>query len=247
MEYRRDLYIFIPAYNVEKELAELLKSIPAQVLSRTAEVCIIDDGSSDATLQIAQKFSREEFRTSVHIKSFAENRGYGAVVQCGLSRAKELAELLHVKYAICLHGDGQYASSAIPEMLRVLENSDAVICQGSRMLGNARQGKMPFYKFWGGKFLTFIENLVFANKLTDRHSGLIAYKISFLKTVNLEKLSSSFDIDFELLALADSRHFRIAEVPIPTRYAGEKSHLRVIPYGLRVLKHVFRKWKGEYG
>lgn len=245
----RDLFLFIPAYNVERELPDLLNSIPSAVLLRTAEVLIIDDGSADKTLAVAKKFADEEIRTSVRVESFAKNSGYGAVVKTGLLRAKELAGLLNVKFAVCLHGDGQYPASSILPMIETLEGSDAVICQGSRhaLQGGARKGRMPLYKILGGKFLTFIENCVFTNKLSDRHSGFIAYRASYLKKLDLKKLSGSFDIDLEILATADAQKEKILEIPIETRYAGEVSNLRVIPYGLRVLRIALRRLRGFYG
>ena len=100
---------------------------------------------------------------------------------------------------------------------------------------------MPLYKRLGGTVLTSIENVAFKQKLTDRHSGFIVYSTDFLKKVNLEKLSPSFDIDLELISIADARGLKLAELPIPTRYAGEKSNLKVVPYGLRVLRQVFRR------
>ena len=78
-------------------------------------------------------------------------------------------------------------------------------------------------------------------KLTDRHSGFIVYNAEFLKTLNLAKLSPSFDIDLEIISIADARGWRLAELPIPTRYAGEKSNLNVVTYGLRVLRQIARR------
>ena len=245
----RDLFIFIPAYNVERELPDLLKSIPSAVFLRTVEILLVDDGSRDKTLSVARKFAEGEIRTSVRVESFAHNSGYGAVVKTGLLRARELSKLLNVKFAICLHGDGQYSAASIPQMIQMLETSDAVICQGSRhaLKGGAREGRMPLYKILGGKFLTFVENRIFTNKLSDRHSGFIAYRTSFLKKLDLKKLSGSFDIDLEILATADAQKEKLVEIPIETRYAGEVSNLRVIPYGLRVLRIACRRWKGFYG
>ncbi len=244
----RDLFIFVPAYNVERELPDLLRSIPGEVLLRTEELLIIDDGSSDGTRKEAENFLQSEIRTRVRIESFASNQGYGAVVKCGISRAKFL-EKTGVRFAVCLHGDGQYPASAISRMLSVLENPRTVAVQGSRLAqkGSARAGKMPFYKYLGGKILTKIENAVFTNKLTDRHSGLIAYRVDFLKTLELSKRSGSFDIDLEILAIADAKGFKISELPIETRYAGEKSNLSVIPYGFRVLRIVLLRFSGRYG
>lgn len=244
----RDLFLFVPAYNVEKELPDLLRSIPGEVLLRTEEILVVDDGSSDGTRRVAENFLQSEIRTRIRIESFASNQGYGAVVKCGISRAKSL-EKNGVRFAVCLHGDGQYPASAISRMLSVLENSPAAAVQGSRLAqrGSAREGKMPLYKFLGGKILTKIENIAFTNKLTDRHSGLIAYRADFLKTLELSKLSGSFDIDLEILAIADAKGFKISEVPIETRYADEKSNLSVIPYGFRVLRISLLRFLGRYG
>ena len=106
---------------------------------------------------------------------------------------------------------------------------------------------MPFYKFLGGKCLTWLEDWAFAQRLSDRHSGLLAYDTRFLRTIDVSKLSDSFDIDLEILAIADARGERLAEIPIPTRYADERSNLSVVSYGCRVLRLVLKKWRGFYG
>lgn len=131
-----------------------------------------------------------------------------------------------------------------PEVGAPAGNSPAIaLVQGSRCLvpGAARAGNMPLHKRIGGAFLTALENIAFRQKLTDRHSGFIVYNASFLKTLDLAKLSPSFDIDLEIISIADARGWRVAELPIPTRYVGEKSNLNVVTYGLRVLRQIARR------
>lgn len=211
---------------------------------------------------------------------FEFNRGYGAVVKCGISEGLRSG----AKYIACLHGDGQYPAEQLGEFFAHLEtagnspagnppentagnqpekispefdprgqsevsapagNSPAIaLVQGSRHLtpGSAKAGNMPLHKRIGGAFLTALENIAFRQKLTDRHSGFIVYNAEFLKTLNLAKLSPSFDIDLEIISIADARGWRLAELPIPTRYAGEKSNLNVVTYGLRVLRQVVRRF-----
>lgn len=125
------------------------------------------------------------------------------------------------------------------------DNLSAIaLVQGSRRLvpGAARAGNMPLHKRIGGAILTALENIAFRQKLTDRHSGFIVYNADFLKTLDLAKLSPSFDIDLEIISIADARGWRLAEFPIPTRYAGEKSNLNVVTYGLRVLRQTWRRF-----
>ena len=206
---------------------------------------------------------------------FEFNRGYGAVVKCGITEGLRSG----AKYIACLHGDGQYPAEQLGEFFAHLEiagnqpelnapefdprgqpevsapagnrpasaagNSPAIaLVQGSRRLvpGAARAGNMPLHKRIGGAFLTALENIAFRQKLTDRHSGFIVYNAEFLKTLDLAKLSPSFDIDLEIISIADARGWRLAELPIPTRYAGEKSNLNVVTYGLRVLRQILRRF-----
>lgn len=258
----RDVFIFIPAYNVQSTLASVIDEISA-VMRERSHILIIDDGSKDGTREVAEKCvsiyngcrncngNSFENSSGLEYEYFEKNRGYGAVVKrgiaCGLASG--------AKFVACLHGDGQYPAPMLDRLVAELERSargeesrglksrGLALIQGSRRAveGDARKGGMPLYKRMGGSFLTALENLAFKNKLTDRHSGFIVYNAEFLKTVNLEKLSGSFDIDLELISIADAEGWNMKEIPIPTRYGDEKSNLNVVTYGIRVLRQIARR------
>lgn len=237
-----DTFIFIPAYNVENELPSLLSRIPEEIWDR-ASVSLINDGSKDDTLNKAMEF-KEKTNKKLEVFSFSENQGYGAVIKKGLSLALET----DASFICCLHGDAQYPPEKLPAFLEAMKKNSIDVLQGSRHVekGGAKRGGMPFYKRCGGFFLTSIENLVFSTKLTDRHSGFLCFSRRFLKEIPWSRLGHSFDIDLELLAFADARRYKVEERAIETRYAGEKSNLNVITYGMRVLRIVFRKMMGLY-
>ncbi|SHM96569.1 hypothetical protein SAMN05720472_2800 [Fibrobacter sp. UWR3] len=202
---------------------------------------------------------------------FERNLGYGAVVKRGISEglrsgakyiaclhgdgqypAEQLGEFFaHLETAgnppenaAPENTAPEFDPCGQPEVGAPAGNSPAIaLVQGSRRLvpGAARAGNMPLHKRIGGAFLTALENIAFRQKLTDRHSGFIVYNAEFLKTLDLAKLSPSFDIDLEIISIADARGWRLAELPIPTRYAGEKSNLNVVTYGLRVLRQIARR------
>ena len=237
-----DYFIFVPAYNVENTLCEVLSKIDESVLAR-AHVLVIDDGSRDGTAQAFERFMSENarnFKSHFEYFKFEQNCGYGAVVKKGLAEGL----VSGAAFVACLHGDGQYPAEKLGEFFAKMENCNLDLLQGSRhaVAGGAKRGGMPLYKRIGGAFLTALENLAFRVKLTDRHSGFIVYSSRFLKTVGLNRLSTSFDIDLELISIADASRFAVAELPIPTRYAGEKSNLNVVTYGMRVLRQVVRRF-----
>lgn len=239
-----DTFIFVPAYNVEKSLGDVLAAIPDCVWNRS-EVMVIDDGSLDNTRGAYEEFVRTHSKRPLFYFRFEKNSGYGAVVKKGL----KLGSASNYKYVACLHGDGQYPANLLDKFLDHLENftqpngEKMALLQGSRhaVRGSAKAGNMPLHKRLGGAFLTAIENLVFRQKLTDRHSGFILYRADFLRQVELEKLSPSFDIDLELISIADARGLMLGELPIPTVYAEETSNLNVFTYGLRCLRLVWRR------
>lgn len=257
-----EYFIFIPAYNVSQTLADVLGRIPSAVMER-ADVLVIDDGSKDDTRGAYENFVGEagaspnktgavpntKYTSHLQYMRFEFNRGYGAVVKYGISEGLRSG----AKYIACLHGDGQYPAEQLGEFFAYLESArnqaassqpELALVQGSRhaIAGSAKAGNMPRHKRIGGAFLTALENIAFRQKLTDRHSGFIVYNADFLKTLDLAKLSPSFDIDLEIISIADARGWRLAELPIPTRYAGEKSNLNVVTYGLRVLRQVVRRF-----
>ena len=245
-----DYFIFVPAYNVAETLASVLQKISDDVWKESI-VLVIDDGSLDDTRGAFENFVETldgDKKSRLRYMRFEKNAGYGAVVKKGISEGLRSG----AKFVACLHGDGQYPAEQLDEFfdyLKTVNNVDVTderkfaLVQGSRHLtrGGAKAGNMPFHKRVGGAFLTAVENLTFYQKLSDRHSGFIVYDSEFLRTLELDKLSMSFDIDLEIISIADSLGYKLAELPIPTRYAGEKSNLNVVTYGLRVLRQVLRR------
>ena len=115
---------------------------------------------------------------------------------------------------------------------------------GSRFLGQGTlEGGMPFYKYIGNRFLTWVENLVTGQKLSEYHSGFRAYSRHFLTTIPFVLNSDDFVFDSEVLAQASAFKFRIGEIAMPTRYFEEASSIgfkRSAVYGLATL---WTMWK----
>lgn len=235
------LSIFIPAYNAAATLAQVVDRIPGDLWADIGSVTVIDDGSTDATAQVARGLMRKYPKLRLH--SFETNRGYGQAVRRGLGFCRESGS----DYCACLHADGQYPPEKLVRFLEYMVNHRTDILQGSRhKQGTARAGGMPLYKIAAGKTLTWLENLCFGLDLTDYHSGFIMYSRRALRTIPFERLSGYFDFDLEVIATARALGLRISELEIPTRYAGETSHLNPVKYGLRTLRVMARYKLGRY-
>jgi glycosyltransferase involved in cell wall biosynthesis len=236
------LGIFIPAYNAAATLPEVLARIPKDLWGDIGAVTVIDDGSRDGTAAVAEGLRALYPKLRVH--RFERNQGYGMAVRRGLGFCRESG----CEYSVCLHADGQYPPEKLVPFLAYMRRQRVDVLQGSRHSeGTARAGGMPLYKIAAGKALTWMENRCFGLEMTDYHSGFLMYSRRALRSLPFERLSLYFDFDLEVIASAQALGLKIAELPIPTRYAGEKSYLNPVRYGFRVLRVMARYRMGRYG
>lgn len=240
-EGSRPIAVFVPAFNAAAHLPSVISRIPEDVWERIKVVWVINDGSTDATGETA----REEARKNplIRVVDCAHNRGYGSAVRKGLQLCGEEG----CGMAVCLHADGQYPPEYIPRFADLILSGSLDLVQGSRIASRtALSGGMPLYKYVANRVLTFCENVVFGLRMTDYHSGYLGYGRRTLEQVPFGRLSTSFDFDLEVIACARARGLKIGEIPIPTRYADEHSHLNPVTYGLRVLGVMIKYARGGY-
>ena len=231
----------MPAYNTSGLLRDTVKRIPAEIWEQTIHLYVINDGSTDDTGAIADALAQENHKIVVHHQP--KNCGYGATVRKGIRTCLDSgADIM-----VCLHADGQYAPEALPRLFQTMQAGKIDLLQGSRLAQKgALAGGMPLYKWVAGFFLCGLENRILGLSMTDYHSGYLLYRRRFLEVSDYERLQGNFEMDFELIATARARGFLVGEAPIPTRYAGEVSHLNPVAYGFRILAVLWRYIKGYY-
>jgi len=241
MTSRGRISIFIPAYNAASHISSVIDRIPDDVWPYIVNIWIINDGSTDKTKSVINTLERKNDKiVALHLPV---NKGYGTAVQIGLKKCREST----CDFAVCLHADGQYPPESIPTFIAHMESTDCDILQGSRIAsGTALRGGMPLYKYFAGKILTFFENRVFGLSMTDYHSGYLFYSRRAMENIPFSRLSRSFDFDVEVIASACAHGLTVEEMPIPTRYANEKSYLNPITYGLRVVSVMGKYLLGMY-
>ena len=121
---------------------------------------------------------------------------------------------------------------------------------GSRILGKgALRGGMPWYKYLANRLLTFIQNVLIDQKLSEYHTGYRAFSKGALKAINFNDNSDDFIFDNQMLAQLVYKDFEIAEVTCPTKYFEEASSInfkRSAVYGLGCMlvsiKFRLNKW-----
>ena len=166
------IIVVMPAYNAERTLEETFNEIPHEVVD---EVILVDDGSFDETIRIARKIGVH------HIIEHDRNRGYGANQKSCYKKALELG----ADIVIMLHPDYQYSPKLILPMCSIIAAQLYPVVIGSRILGKgALRGGMPVYKYVANRCLTFVQNLLIGQKLSEYHTGYRAYSSTVLREIN---------------------------------------------------------------
>jgi len=237
----KDVFVLMPAYNAGATIERVFARISPQTRERVRRYVVVNDGSTDDTRAALARLQMQ--CDNLVVLEHDRNLGYGAAEKTLLSYA--LGEGAEV--GIILHSDGQYSPERIPDLLVPFDLGSADLVQGSRMKGGgAFKGRMPLYKIVANKCLTSIENRAFGMNLAEYHSGYMLYSRGTIASIPFQKLSDSFDFDLEMIVMARVKGLRVVEIPVPTIYADEISHLRPVQYGLRVLSVVWSYKRGKY-
>ena len=217
----------LPAYNAELTLEKTYNEIPFDIVD---ELVLVDDASGDNTSEVAKRIGIQ------HIIRHEANKGYGGNQKTCYKKAIELG----ADIVVMLHPDYQYTPKLITAMVSIIGQDLYPVVFGSRILGNgALKGGMPLYKYIANRFLTFFQNVLMNQKLSEYHTGYRAFSGQVLRSLDLSKNSDDFIFDNQMIAQIFYNGFEIGEVTCPTKYFKEASSInfsRSVQYGLGVLK-----------
>lgn len=229
--------ILVVAYNAESTIKETISRIPKTFLKSIYQVLISDDKSIDSTFNVANELKD---KTDLPIKVVTQplNLGYGGNQKFGYFWAMEN----NWDIVVLLHADGQYAPEFIEKIIQPIVNENCDVVFGSRMIDKKRalQGGMPVYKWIGNQVLTKIQNLLTNQTFSEWHSGYRAYRISKLRQIPLNKLNNGFRFDTQIILELIKIRAKFKEIPIPTFYGDEVSHVNGLEYAREIIWDTIR-------
>jgi len=190
------IVVVISVYNEEKYLVNFLKS-----LTKTAfEIVVVDDGSTDSSSKIIQKFKVHRLRHKI-------NLGKGSAMKTGAEAAFKLG----ADAVIFMDADGQHKVEDLPEFTQKLKEGYDVVL-GSRNLGL----KVPLVRFIGNKFASVLINILFQIYVSDLLCGFRAVTKKAYEKMELE--SQGYGIETEMTIKIKQFKLKYCEVPVATVY-----------------------------
>jgi glycosyltransferase involved in cell wall biosynthesis len=217
--------VVLPAFNAAKTLEQTIHAIDRSIAD---EVILVDDGSNDRTRDLARQLE-------IHYAFHGRNLGYGA----NQKTCYALALATGADVVVMLHPDYQYEPKLLPALAYLVASGIYDVAIGSRILGHgAMRGGMPVYKYVSNRALTFVQNVLIGQKLSEYHTGYRAFSRRVIETLPLLANSDDFVFDNQMLVQCHAWGFSIAEMSCPTKYFPEASSInfrRSVRYGLGTL------------
>ena len=208
--------VVLPAYNEGAALPHVLDEL-GEYLDGSYEVLVVDDGSTDDTTEVAERYP-------VRLVRHGSNRGKGVAIRTGIAEAQG-------ENVVIMDADATYPVPAIKEMVELLDDHDLV-----RGVRESEAGSMPMVNRVGNWLFNKLLTLSHGLEGTDHLTGLYAMRRS--EAVKLATEARGFDIETEIGIKAKARGLREAEIPIS--YLPRVGEKKLSPWkdGLRILGRV---------
>jgi glycosyltransferase involved in cell wall biosynthesis len=190
--------VIVPTYNNHKTLKRVLDS----VLQYTSNVIVVNDGSTDTTVQILESYPHV---MQIH---HSKNSGKGMAIRNGFKKALDL----NYNYAITIDSDGQHFASDMPSFIETLEINSNELLIGCR---NMTQENVPKKSSFGNKFSNFWFWFETGNKLEDTQSGFRMYP---LRKIPKRYFTNKFEFEIEVIVRSAWKGIPVRNIPVQVLY-----------------------------
>lgn len=214
----QNLVVLIPAFNEENRIAPVIQSARLQL-----PVLVVDDGSNDGTVELAQSCGAEVVRQ-------IPNQGKGAALRAGFRYAID-----HTYAAvITLDADGQHNPNEIPNFLAAYSEKDPDLLIGQRDFS-----KMPLVRRIANTLGGLAFSWAMGENIPDNQSGYRLISRRMMEAL-MDSQEQGFEFEVEMIEVCVKKGFRLGWVPIQTIYGGESSHIQPVKHLRQFLRVVWQ-------
>ncbi len=205
-----NLSIIIPAYNEQTRVGDSIRQVLEYIEKEksAAELIVVDDGSQDATAEVAEKICAEFPAVSTKVIRYEENRGKGYAIKTGL-----LASVGDI--ALFSDADLSTPISELPKLVEPIRRDEFDLTFGSRALDRNLIGiRQPWRREQGGKVFNLIVRVFTGLPFWDTQCGFKAFNMKKFRPLLSLMTIDRFGFDVEFLYVAKYHGLRLKEIPV---------------------------------
>jgi glycosyltransferase involved in cell wall biosynthesis len=211
--------VIVPAYNEEKLIGKVLRTVPSFV----DHVIVIDDASPDRTGEVVKEHQEGDSRI-VYLR-LKRNEGVGGAIVAGYKWAREH----EIEISVVMAGDAQMDPGDLPHLLDPIAAGEADYTKGNRLFTGKAWRIIPKTRYFGNAILSFLTKIASGYwHVADSQSGYAAITLEALRTLNLDSIYKRYGMPNDLLVKLNIFRFRVRDIPINPIYGvGERSHMKI--------------------
>lgn len=235
----KKICVVVPAYNEEDLITEMLEGVPLYV----DKIFVINDASTDATLNLLQKQSEKVKR--IEIINHQKNQGLGKSLIDGYVASRDNDE---IDITAVMAGDNQMNPDDLEKLLDKIIDEGYDYIKGNRLL-HSNISSMPKHRFLGNSVLTILTKFATGYySLMDPQCGYTAISNPVLKKIPIEKMTQGYGYNADILCMLNIQRFKVSDVEVHPVYDREKSKIKLwkyIPKTSGILTRLFfrRLWQ----
>ncbi|MCH7866955.1 MAG: glycosyltransferase family 2 protein [Myxococcales bacterium] len=209
--------VVIPCFRVTQTILDVVAGVGPECQA----IYVVDDACPDHTADLVEAECRDSRVKVIRLK---ENQGVGGATLAGYREAIEGGAEILVK----LDGDGQMDPALIPRLVAMILQGQADYVKGNRFFEFDGLQAMPTVRLIGNSLLSFVNKISTGYwNVFDPNNGFTALHAGVARQLPFHKLSRRYFFESDMLFRLGTLRAVVTDVPMPVRYAGERSNLRV--------------------
>jgi glycosyltransferase involved in cell wall biosynthesis len=222
--------VTIPCLNEEDFIGKTLDSVPKFV----DRIYVVDDGSTDGTRKVIKKYAKRDKRIKPLINDKNMGNGYSVV--------RGFKESVSQGFQICciVAGDNQCRQEYLESLVSEVVEDHCDYAKANRFANTQELKQMPAFRKFGNVFMSFINKFATGYySIFDPLNSYSAIRVSTLAKMDLDSVSHRYDFENSFLLHMYLVNGRVKDVPVPARYEGETSDIKLFSYTAKTTKTLF--------
>jgi glycosyltransferase involved in cell wall biosynthesis len=215
----KTIAVVVPAYNEEKLMGKVLKTIPVFA----DHVIVVDDASQDHTADVVKNCQKDDPR--ILYLRLKKNEGVGGAIVAGYKWARDH----EIDITAVMAGDAQMDPNDLHLLLDPIAKEEADYSKGNRLFTGKAWRIIPRTRYLGNAVLSFLTKIASGYwHVADSQSGYTAVALRVLKTLDLDGIYKRYGMPNDMLVKLNVYQFRVRDIPINPIYGiGERSYMKI--------------------